>query len=175
MPAAGLLAQILNTPTFSRIRRNHGLEHATLHVLARRFPGQAMAGHSTTSGFRLLGNLPIEAVGEAVEEAYKRLRAGEHQLAVHPNCGTNFVTSGTLAGLAGASAMLGVKKDRSNLLDRFSLAAVLSVLVLVLSQPLALRLQKEITTSGELGGLQVVEIRRAESGSLIIHHVITRG
>jgi hypothetical protein len=28
---------------FTRIRRNHGLEHATLHILAKRFPGKNIA------------------------------------------------------------------------------------------------------------------------------------
>jgi hypothetical protein len=175
MPATGLLAQILNFPAVSRTRRNHGLEHATLHVLARRFPGVPLAGHSTPGGFRLIGNIPIEAVAEAVDEAYHRLKAGEHQLAVHPNCGTNFVTTGTLAGLAASSAMLGGKRNRRDLLDRLALAAFLSVAVMILSQPLALRLQKEITTSGDLENLHVSEIRRSESGTFIIHHVVTQG
>ena len=34
-----ILDPILNLPILSRIRRNHGLEHATLHVLSRRHPG----------------------------------------------------------------------------------------------------------------------------------------
>ena len=61
-----------------------------------------MAGHSTAAGFRLMGEIPTEAVQSAVEEALRRLQAGESKLAVHPNCGTNFVTAGTLSGLAAA-------------------------------------------------------------------------
>jgi hypothetical protein len=171
----GLLDSILSLPPILRLRRNHGLEHATLHVLAKRLPGVNMAAHSTPGGFRLVGNIPIELVGEAVEEAQKRLRAGEHRLAVHPNCGTNFVTSGTLTGLAGASAMLGYRRDRQNLLERLALAVTLSVIALVLSQPLAIYLQREISTTGELGDLRVVEIHRSEAGPLVVHHILTRG
>ena len=71
-----------------------------------------MAGHSTTAGFRILGDVPTEAVETAVREALMRLKAGEHDLAVHPNCGTNFVTAGIFSGLAGALTMLGVGQRR---------------------------------------------------------------
>ncbi len=45
---------LLDTGLISRIRRNHGLEHATLHVLAERHPGQPVAGHSDQRVFGLL-------------------------------------------------------------------------------------------------------------------------
>ncbi|MER3469342.1 MAG: hypothetical protein C4314_05250, partial [Thermoflexus sp.] len=57
-----------------RIRRNHALEHATVHLLSQRFPGQPMAGRSTPSGFYLYGNVPMEAVVAAAHEALERLR-----------------------------------------------------------------------------------------------------
>ncbi|MCU0485852.1 MAG: DUF6391 domain-containing protein [Anaerolineales bacterium] len=170
----GFLDPLLNVPLISRIRRNHALEHATLHILAQKIPNLRMAGHSTTGGFRLIGDVPIEAVGEAVQEAQRRLKAGERRLAVHPFCGTNFVTSGTMAGLAGASAMAGVRKDRQDLFERLAMAVTLSILALVLSQPVALYVQREITTCADLGSLHVTEIRRAENGALVVHHVMTQ-
>ena len=48
-----------------------------------------MAGHSTAAGFRLLGEVPTDALQAAVEEALRRMQGGEAKLAVHPNCGTN--------------------------------------------------------------------------------------
>jgi hypothetical protein len=171
----GLLSSLLNITPIARIRRNHALEHATLHILAQKTPNLRMAGHSTISGFRLIGDIPIETVADAVQEAQRRLKAGEHRLAVHPFCGTNFVTSGTLAGLAGASAMAGMRKDRKDLLERLAMAVTLSTFALMLSQPLALYLQREITTCADLGGLHVTEVRRAENGALVVHHVITQG
>jgi hypothetical protein len=89
---------ILGVPAVSSIRRNHGLEHATLHILSQRYPGLSMAGHSNSTGFWLFGDVPTEAVKSAVDEALQRMRSGEHNLAVHANCGTNFVTAGTVAG-----------------------------------------------------------------------------
>lgn len=171
----GMLDTILNLTPIARTRRNHALEHATLHVLAQHLPNLSLAGHSSPGGFRLIGDIPIELVGECVTEAQRRLKAGEHRLAVHPFCGTNFVTSGVMTGLAGASAMLGVRKDRKDLLERLVLAITLSVFALILSQPLALYLQREITTTSDLDDLRVVEIRRSESGALVVHHILTQG
>jgi hypothetical protein len=105
-----LFKSFLSVPMVSRIRRNHGLEHATLHVLSKRHPGVNLAGHSDARGFWLVGDVPIEDVQEAIEEALSRMRGGEHNLAVHQNCGTNFVTAGSLAGLAAGVAMLGSGK-----------------------------------------------------------------
>jgi hypothetical protein len=170
-----LLSAVLETPVLSRIRRNHGLEHATLHVLAQRNPRLNMAGHSTAAGFRLAGNIPTEAVQSAVEEALTRLRAGERQLAIHPNCGTNFVTAGMLSGLAGASAMLGVGGRTRDKLERLPLAAMLATLALIAALPLGLQIQREVTTSGQPGELNVVSISRMERGGLVIHFVQTQG
>ncbi len=44
-------SKILEYAPLSRIRRNHGLEHAALHVLAERHPGKPLAGHSDLNGF----------------------------------------------------------------------------------------------------------------------------
>ena len=179
-----MLKQLLETPVISRIRRNHGLEHATLHILARRFPNLPMAGHSTASGFRLLGDLPSDAIQEAVDEALRRMSAGEHNLAIHPNCGTNFATSGILAGLAAGSVMLGSNARRRDQLERLPMAAACATLALMVSLPLGLRVQKYVTTSGHPGGMQVVEILRSKArfslfggrqAGVTVHFVRTRG
>jgi len=169
------IQSILNKGFISRIRRNHGLEHATMTILAQRFPNTPMAGRSDTVGFWLIGDVPTEAVQEAVTEGLARMKAGEHHLAVHPHCGTNYVVSGTFAGLAGATAMAGVGPRVRDKLDRIPLAASLATLALIASQPLALLLQARLTTSGEPGDLEVVEIRPTRRSGIMAHHVITQG
>ena len=169
------LKSLGDIPWFSRIRRNHGLEHATLHVLAKRFSGKSMAGHSDTKGFWLIGDLQTEDIASAVQEALDRMKAGEADLAVHPNCGTNFATAGTMAGIAGASAMFGVGPRKRDILDRLALAATLATLALIVAQPAGLFLQKYLTTSGEPGLLEVVEIIPTKRGKLQAHRVVTQG
>ncbi|GAB4396341.1 MAG: hypothetical protein OHK0052_17510 [Anaerolineales bacterium] len=158
-------------PPISRIRRNHGLEHATLHILARQFPQVNMAGYSNTQGFWIFGNVPTEALRSAAQEALQRMKNGEAGLAVHPYCGTNFLANGFLAGTAGAFAMWNAKNDWRDRLERLSLATSLATLALILGQPLGFALQKHITTSGQPGTLQIVDIH-IESPAR--HRIITR-
>ncbi len=169
------LNHVLDVPLVSRVRRNHGLEHATLHVLSQKYPRMLMAGHSTSKGFRLMADLPIDAVQEAVDEALERLRSGDQFLAVHPNCGTNFVTAGTFAGLAGAAAMLGVKKRAQDVLERLFLAIGLATIALIAAQPLGLLLQARVTTSGQPGELSIESITLSQQGPMRVYFVKTRG
>ena len=76
---------LLDLPLILETRRNHALEHATLHVLARTHQ-ISMAGHSNPTGFFLLGDLQLEDIATAANEALTRLRAGESGLAVHEGC-----------------------------------------------------------------------------------------
>lgn len=171
---ASLLRPLLDSPGFSRVRRNHGLEHATIHVLSQKNSRRMIAGHSDTGGFWLLGQLTLEEVDEAVREALQRMRAGERSLAIHPNCGTNLVTSSMAAGVAGAFAMGGTRSSRQ-WLDRLPLAILFSMGALLLSRPLGTRIQQYITTSGDPGDLEIVEIRQSQRGNMRAHRVTTRG
>jgi len=168
------MSNLLDLPPISRIRRNHGLEHATLTTLAHRNPRQPMAGYSDLGGFWIIGNVETETMAEAVTEALDRLRKGEQGLAVHPNCGTNFVTAGILAGTAGALAMLGSGKRIRDKLERLPVAALLATFALIVAQPLALLLQARFTTCGEPGTLAVTQILRQEQGKLVLHRISTR-
>jgi uncharacterized protein YqhQ len=164
----------LETPVISRIRRNHGLEHATIHVLSKEIPGVSMAGHSDVGGFWLIGNLSTEQVRKGVETALQRMQNGEHKLAVHPNCGTNFVTSGAFAGVAAAAVMLGARKLTERL-ARIPLAIAFATLALMLAQPFGFIVQERVTTSGVPGDLEIVEIVPSRRGNLKAHRIITRG
>jgi hypothetical protein len=166
---------LLNFSPMLRIRRNHGLEHATLNILSRRFPGRPLAGHSDLNGFWIMGDVSTEELGNVVQEAWQRLYNGERELAVHPGCGTNYVVGGVLAGLAAAGAMFGVKERFRDRVERLPLAITLATLALVVAQPLGLLLQERVTTSGEIGSLRVAEITPRQKGRFKIHRIITQG
>ena len=165
---------LIENPLIARIRRNHGLEHATLHLLSQRKPGQHLAGHSDGGGFWVLGDVSTEEVQAAVQEALRRIRSGEHSLALHPNCGTNFVTSGVLASLAALAAMIGVGRRVQDKLERLPLAAVMATLALILSQPLGMKLQERVTTSTQLDTLEVIQIVPGRRSGFKAHRVLTR-
>ena len=172
---AGPFQNLMNIPVLSRVRRNHGLEHATLHLLSRRIPQLSLAGHSTAAGFRLIGEVETEAVRTAVDEALRRMRAGEHNLAVHPNCGTNFVTAGVFSGLAGAASMLGVGNRPRDKFERLPMAAALATLALIASLPLGLIIQQQLTTSGEPGNMEIESISVSRHAGFTVHTILTRG
>ena len=172
---SSVMAAVLDMPYLSRIRRNHGLEHASLHLLSQHYPGRGFSGHSDAGGFWIVGDVSREEVSIVVQEALMRMKAGEKGLAVHPNCGTNFVTSGVLAGLAGFVAFAGGGHRMRDRLERLPLAATLSILALILARPLGLLLQREVTTSGNPGGLQVVSITSSLRGRWMTHRIKTTG
>ncbi|MBK8046544.1 MAG: hypothetical protein IPK16_05080 [Anaerolineales bacterium] len=125
-----------------RTRQHHALEHATLHILAGRFPGRRMAGYSDPGGFTLFGNLTEDAVRRGVSDALLRLQAGESGLAIHANCGTNLAVTGVLATLA---VLLGSAGRQRDPLGRFTGGLLFVLPALVVSQPLGLRLQQYTT------------------------------
>ena len=160
----------LDLPLVLEIRRNHALEHATIHLLGRQFPGQRMAGHSNPTGFFLFGNLQTQDVWIALTEALERLHMGESELAIHPGCGTNLATTMLLSGTFAWFVLRG----RKSLLTRFLVlpfAVVFAVLGVLLARPLGPWLQKYVTTEANLGHLQIVDIIPVRKG---IHRVITR-
>ena len=168
------LDEVLESPIVSRIRRNHGLEHATIHVLSKSHPGVALVGHSDARGFWLVGDLTTDQVRDGVLTALARLRNGEHKLAVHPNCGTNFVTSGAFAGLAASAVFIGAKKATDKL-ARIPMAIAIATMALIAAQPFGFAVQERVTTSGKPGNLEMVQIVPARRGRFTAHRVITRG
>lgn len=160
---------ILDWPLVGRTRRNHGLEHATVHVLSARYPGITVIGRSTPNCFYIYGELTAEQVHSAATEALARLIAGESHLTIHPGCGTNLVASGMLAGTAAFAAMnVGRRRSRWEALPTVILAATLALL---LAQPIGPLLQQRITTSADVAGAEIVSVQRVHTIGLPVHRV----
>jgi hypothetical protein len=155
---------------FGATRRNHALEHATIHVLSERHPGLRLVGRSDWTGFTLYGPVDTKDLEQALSSALQRLRAGESQLAVHPRCGTNLATGMVLAGLASSAALSG--RRRSRLEKALQLALGLGAAV-TLAQPLGAKLQQRVTTSSDVANLRVAKILRLERGVVVVHRVET--
>jgi hypothetical protein len=168
---------ILDLPLVRRTRRNHGLEHATIHILSSRIKGLQMAGRSTDSGFVLIGEAPTELVETSVQDALRRMRGGEHNLAIHPNCGTNLVTTGLLTSVVAALGLSGVSRKES--FNRLPGVMLLMMFTVLFSQPLGSALQKYFTTDGDPADLEVIRITRSEvtmplsNGPTTMHRVVT--
>jgi hypothetical protein len=169
-------SEILSWRPINRIRRNHALEHATLQILARSNPFARMAGYSDMNGFWLVGDVSTDGLAASVEEALARLRAGEIGLAIHPNCGTNFVATGFLAGIAAWLSMLGAGSSVRRKLDRLPMVMTVVTLVVMFSAPLGPYLQANVTTDPQIGNMQVIRIERSlRQNKMPVHRIITRG
>ncbi len=166
---------LLSLGPVSHVRRNHALEHATLQVLARTDPLLRLAGYSNMGGFWIVGELSTDTLAAAVQEAVARLRAGEIGLAIHPNCGTNFVATGFLAGIAGWLGMLGAGSGFRRKLERLPVIIGLVTLAIILANPLGPLLQAKVTTQPDIGSLEVVRIERGMRQQVPIHRVVTKG
>ena len=157
------------TNMINRIRRNHGLEHATIHILSERHKRFSAQGNSDHRGFHLniYGDVTEDEVRAAVAEAHRRLKAGDHHLAVHPNCGTVLVTTAALATLA-AQVVLVVESRREpkagrvgplSMLNAMPGAMVAVVGAIIVGRPLGVRLQERYTVDGDLRDLEVESVQ----------------
>ena len=157
---------LLETQPIAVIRRNHGIEHATVHVLTERDPYVRLVGRADSQGFNIYGDVPTAALKSAAHEALRRLQSGEGELAVHPRCGTNLVVAGLLTAVAAVFA-LGRRPGIRKIPDAI-LATTLAVFV---AQPLGNKIQERITTSPDARGARIVGIREQRLGGLKIQHV----
>ena len=145
MDESSQLFKVKNTVT--RIRRNHALEHATIHILSSQYRDKSIIGRSDSKGFHLYTELPIESVEEGVHQAERRLRSGEHHLAIHPNCGTNLLTGGVMSAGAAFLSLQGSKDEKFHeRIQRLPLAILGAMACILLAQPLGSRIQQHITT-----------------------------
>ena len=157
---------ILETAPISTVRRNHGIEHATVHVLTEHNPNTRLVGRADTTGFNIYGDIPTDALESAAREAVTRMQNGEGNLAVHPRCGTNLVVAGLVTALAAVIA-IGRKPSLRKIPDVI-LATTVAAYV---SQPLGLSMQKYITTSPDALGARVAGIKQSQMGQIHVQHV----
>ncbi len=138
------------------IRRNHALEHATVHHLGRTRPSLRLVGRSTAGGFYLYGDVDRSTIERAATEAVRELGA-DPALAVHPRCGTNLAVTGLLAGLAAFAVDSSRHRPRLALLPQVLLASLWAVL---LAQPLGAAVQRSLTTSPDVAGARLGPVER---------------
>jgi hypothetical protein len=160
---------ILDLPYILETRRNHALEHATLHMLARTHKIN-MGGHSNPTGFFIFGDLRTEDIRAALNEAYTRLRAGESGLAIHPGCGTNLVATAFLPGTMAWLPFQSTRSTRIRLL-LLPLAILFGVFGFFLSKPLGTWMQRNLTTEADLGNMQIINLALVRKG---VHRITTK-
>jgi hypothetical protein len=147
--------KIDDLPFGRRIRQNHALEHATITILSQRIPTLSVSARSSADGFIVFGDVDLGELRRASEEALARLKAGEANLAIHPNCGTNLAVG---VALVGAGTLLGLASSQTR--TRVATAAFSSLAGWIAARPLGEYVQRHFTTLPDLQGVRITEIIR---------------
>lgn len=157
-------------PWIDAIRRNHGVEHATVAVLFSRTGPQRIAGRAARDGFFILGAVDEDLLLSCAHEALGRMQRGEGDLAVSPHCGTNIAVTAVLSTLGTMSAL--TKHTDRPLRDRFGEAMTASILAIVAAQPLGRLVQRYLTTRADVQAMSIVRVQTYVPG---VRKVITSG
>lgn len=169
-----VLDEVLNHELLNRVRSNHALEHATLHVLQEKGIAARLGGISDMSGFWIYGDVGTETLLLAAREARERLMAGESHLAVHPNCGTNIAVGALAAGGLAWMGMWGTKGKLGRRLLRMPLAVLMGLVGYQVAKPLGPKVQKQITTNADVSKMEFIEVVRQDVMGNPVHRVTTR-
>jgi hypothetical protein len=151
-----------------RIRQNHALEHATITILSGYIPDLRVSARSSSRGFIIFGDVDLGQLRRALDEALRRLQAGEAELAIHPNCGTNLAVG---ISLATVGTLLGLASSRTR--TRVASTAFSSVAGVMAARPLGEFVQKHVTTLPDLQGVRVSKIFRRKILGMTIVEVQT--
>jgi hypothetical protein len=145
------------------VRRNHGLEHATVAVLIGRHGARRLAGRASSDGFFILGGVDEAELRSCAEEALTRMQHGEPELAVSPLCGTNIAVTG-LVTAAAAVAAVSVHGSSRPLRERFPNAVTAAMFGVIAAQPLGRLLQRYVTTRGDVDDIEITGARSFAGG-----------
>lgn len=151
-----------------RIRQNHALEHATITILSGYIPELRVSARSSSRGFIIFGDVDLGQLRRALDEALQRLQAGEAELAIHPNCGTNLAVG---ISLATVGTLLGLASNRTR--TRVASSAFSSVAGVMAARPLGELVQKHVTTLPDLQGVRVSKIFRRKILGMTVVEVQT--
>ena len=168
------LDDILNLDVPQRVRSNHALEHATLHVLKEKGINTRLGGISDFGGFWIYGDVATDSLFEASREALGRLANGEKDLAIHPNCGTNIAVGGLAGGSLAWMSMMGTHGKFGKKLRRLPIAVLLGLIGYQIARPYGPKIQEQFTTNADVHGLEIIEVLQHTIADKIVHRVATR-
>ncbi len=146
--------QLVKIALNKKLRINHALEHATINVIESQFGCLNLSGLGKENGFLIQGPVDPGLVEEAARVGLLRLRRGEHGLAIHRRCGTSMLAANLVASVLFIY-----------ILWNAGYFGILYVLLAILAAqffgpPLGRVIQKYITTSTEVGSMEIIGIER---------------
>jgi hypothetical protein len=162
-----------------RVQHNHALEHATINLLSRRYPKAQIMGLSGPLGFTLYSTLTAEDIIPAAREALQALKAGDVNLAIHENCGTNLVITAAMTTLATLVGFGGLNRSRERhaflkALERLPQAVLFNAVAIIAAMPLARWVQANVTTNPDVHNIEIASFFTDYQGGLRRIRVHTR-
>ncbi len=149
-------SQIYQIATNPSLRKNHGLEHATVNVLEKEYGYKNIAGFAEESGFYIIGADSKWVVEEAAARGLELMKRGNYGLAIHKRCGTSM----TVANFISAVIFL-LLLFYTGYFSIFNM--VIAIILANLTGPyLGQIIQKYFTTSTDIGGMEIVSTAYAE-------------
>ncbi|MFW6381671.1 MAG: DUF6391 domain-containing protein, partial [Bacillota bacterium] len=150
--------QLYKIATNPLLRKNHGLEHATVNILEREHGFSGLAGYAVDEGFYIMGVDNAYLVEEAARKGASLLKRGNNELVIHKRCGTSM----TVANLLSSVIFLGLLIYTGY----FSiLNMILAIIIANLLGPLLGQLvQKKFTTTPEVEDMEIVSAHYETGG-----------
>jgi len=164
LPTVGAVVRRYRLP--EQTRRNHALEHGTIHFLRKHYGRRyKLTGRSEERGFRVAGAKTAADIQRAFRELLQHLRAGDHAVVVARGCGSNMVTAQASGVVLMALLSLGIVLFSPSLL--MVAAAVLAILAIAMlvRYPLGMWLQRRrflLVDFEDASILSVDPLQRAE-------------
>lgn len=163
---------LLRHPLILRIRRNHALEHAIMHLLSQSDPSLELVARSDWKGITLYGEVDTPVVLRATEQGLARLRTGEGWLRLHPRCGTNFSIGILLSGCAIYAAL---ESPSKSILRRLWRLATYMIGITFIAHPLGMLVQRHVTTIADVEDMRIKRVQRERKGGTTVHRIVTAG
>jgi hypothetical protein len=150
-----------------RTRRNHAIEHAAMHMLARTGLATRLAARSDWRGLTFYGEVDPATLKRSIDAGLLALETGNSGLAVHPRCGSMVSVSFLLGLLTVWLAESGLRRGATPARGALTLAGIASASLI--ARPLGERVQAHLLTNSEVGNARLVSIRPSRFGPLTVH------
>jgi hypothetical protein len=144
-------------------RRNHALEHATIHYL-KQSGARRLAGQAARNGFRISGRSSVAEIRSAFEQVRRVVRDGGQLPYISRRCGSNIVTALGLGLLLLMVVALGSVLLRPPLAVRASALSVVVLLFVAVRHGIGSLIQRRFYMKVDFDDISLRDIRQMQAG-----------
>ena len=153
--------QIYQIAINPKLRKNHGLEHATINILEKEFGYNDLAGYAEENGFYIMGVRNPDFVEEAAKKGLDLLKNNNDDLVIHKRCGTSM----TVANFISAIIFLFLLFSSGH----FSILSMIIAIVIanLIGPYLGQIVQKNFTTSSDVNEMEIINAQFTDNNSIM--------